>query len=205
MHRRAAFTYIELMIVVVVAAILTVVAISDSQSALSAQGERAAEQVAADISFARTLAISDPDSTNPVIIKVDVDNNKYWVARKQTKDTPVAHPKTGKPYVVTFGEDGDPGFEHVDIVGTDFDGDVILEFDSFGGTTQDAAGIVQLTAGDVEYEVSVATTAADAEIGEGFTKTAAVTKDETPAATQGQTGQLPAGTQGATQTQGTLK
>ncbi len=196
MHRRGAFTYIELMIVVVVAAILTMVAIADSESAVSAQGLSAAEQLTADVAFARSLAISDPDSMDPVIIKIDVDDNRYWIARKQTEDTPITHPKTGEPYIVSFGEDGDPGFDRVQIVGSDFDGSVILEFDSFGGTTQSAEGILQLKSGDAEYEVSVTAGAGDAGIVEGFTKSLDVLEGGLPEGAGG--GTLPAAGGGAT-------
>ena len=167
MHLRGAFTYIELMIVIVVAAILTMVAITETESAAGTQAQLAAEQFAADVAYARSLAISDPDSTNPVIIKVDTDSNSYWIARKTTEDTPILHPETGEPYVISFG---DGAFDRVTIIGSDFDGSSILEFDSFGGTTQSDDGVLQMKAGDARIEVTIATSAADAVITEGFTK-----------------------------------
>ncbi len=159
-EKRSGFTMIEMMTVVVIVAIITVAALPDAGAAAKEEGRHAAEMFEGDVSYARSLSIAQPG--DPVIIKVDVDNNRYWLARQITPDTPIAHPRTGLPYLRSFGSVGDAGLQHVAILGQDFDGDAILGFDAMGGLDQDAEAILQFTASGASYEISVAPVTANA-------------------------------------------
>ena len=62
---RAAFTFVELMIVVVVAAILALAAWPDRDADEASALDAAADALEGDIQYARSLAILDPDSVDP--------------------------------------------------------------------------------------------------------------------------------------------
>jgi hypothetical protein len=166
MKKRHAFTYMELAMVAVIVAIVTVIAVSDGDSEGDEQGRFAADRFASDVSYARSCCLARPD--DPVVLKVDVDANKYWLARAADEDTPIAHPKTGKPYVVTFGPDGDRGFDHVALNGQDFGGDSVLRFTSVGGIDQADDAILQIAVKGVEYEMTVGSIAAKTGVVKGW-------------------------------------
>lgn len=118
---RRAFTYIELLIVAVVLAIVTILALPDSDAAAKEQGRQAARRLESDISYARSLSIAQP--VDPAILKISPDDNRYWIARSSSPDTPIAHPITGNSFCVQFGPNGTPGFEYVAIAAADLGGD----------------------------------------------------------------------------------
>jgi prepilin-type N-terminal cleavage/methylation domain-containing protein len=153
MNNRRAFTYVELMIVIVVAAILTLVALSGSDAGAQQQGELAGERFAADVVYARSLCIARPD--DPVIVKVDAAANRYWVARAATPDTPITHPQTKQAYMVSFGTTGNSGLDRVQIVATDLGGDAVLGFDASGSTDQQTPAILHLNSAGQNYEIAV--------------------------------------------------
>jgi len=150
---RSAFTYIEIMIVIVILAILTIAALPGRESTIQAEGERATVVFEADVDYARSRSIARPDS--PIGIKVAVSNNKYWLAPVATPDTPIAHPRTGQPYVRQFGATGPDGLKNVQITAIDLGGDDILKFDALGGTDQQTSAVVQFEAGSAAYETKV--------------------------------------------------
>jgi len=154
MHRKTAFTYVELMIVITVVAILTLAAVTSNDSIESQQGDAATKLFKADVSFTKSLSIARPD--DPAIIKVDPENNRYWIARESDPDTPITHPRTKKPYIVRFGPGGIPGFDRVRMALSDFGGDGVLKFDGFGGTDQDTEAHFRVVAGETGFEVAVA-------------------------------------------------
>jgi prepilin-type N-terminal cleavage/methylation domain-containing protein len=156
---RSAFTYIEIMIVIVILAILTIAALPDRESTIQAEGERAALMFEADVDYARSRSIARPDS--PIGIKVAIGNNKYWLAPVVTPDTPIAHPQTGQPYVRQFGAAGPDGLKNVQITALDLGGDDILKFDALGGTDQQIPALVQFEAGLAAYETKVSPAAAN--------------------------------------------
>lgn len=153
MHRHAAITLIEIMIVIVILAILALAVLPGMNVTIQAQADRAATLLESDVAYARSLSIARPD--NPALIKIDADAHRYWVARVSAPDTPLPHPQTGQPMLRQLGAAGDAGFEEVEIVGFDFAGDAILAFDSTGGTDQETPAILQFAAGGVVFEVRV--------------------------------------------------
>lgn len=159
MYKRSAFTYIELGIVAVVVMILFVAALPDGDTAAKQQGIELARRFEADVAYARSLSVAQPD--DPALIQVDGANNRYWLARASAPTVPVLHPRTKKPYLVQAGPGGDMGLEDVTIVALDFNGDQILQFDSLGSTDQDTIAVLQISSGDGEYEVSISPTTSD--------------------------------------------
>lgn len=153
MNIREAFTYIELMIVVVVAAILTLSFFSSTNTAGQEDGQLAGERFAADVAYARSLSIARPDS--PVIIKVDTATNRYWLAPAATPDVPITHPTTKQPYVVSFGPGGNTGLRQAQIISCDLGGDAVLGFDAVGGTDQATVAAIHVSSAGTNYEVDV--------------------------------------------------
>jgi len=153
MNRRAAFTYIELTIVTVVVAILFLAAMPDGDTVANQQGLEFVHRFEGDVAYARSMSVAQP--ADPVVIKVDGTNNRYWLARASAPDTPILHPNTHQPFLVQAGPGGDRGFEYVQISGIDFDGDDILGFDSTGSTDQDTTAVMQVVSGSSSYESTV--------------------------------------------------
>jgi len=168
MPGRRGFTYIELMIAVVVVAILVVAALPDEQASAGEEGRQFARKYEADVAFARSLTIARPD--DPVVLKVDPANDRYWLARRSTPDTPIQHPRTKRPYIVQAGPTGQPGSKRVSIYAADFEGGAFLEFTPTGETTLDAAALLQLASGNTQYEVAISPAAGEAATSDGYSK-----------------------------------
>lgn len=166
MSSRRGYTLIELAMVAVVAAILAVFVFSDSDSSAKQEAHSASLCFESDVQYARTLSIAQPD--DPVVIKVDAVNNKYWLARASSPDTPILHPQKNQPYVMQFGAAGPAGYKSVQIYATDFGGDQVLQFDATGSIDQQTPAVFQLTSGGAEYEVSVAPSSARTDVEDGF-------------------------------------
>ncbi len=161
-----AFTLIEMMIVVVVVAILTALALPDEGSSAALEGKLAAERLDGDVAYCRSCSIVRPD--DPMIIKFDPQNNRYWIARKSNPDTPVPHPVTKEPYLVQFGDAEGSSGRNVTLVGVGLDGDYELGFDATGSIDQSTPAAIQLRSGSANYEITVSPAAARTSTLEGF-------------------------------------
>lgn len=166
---RHAYSVVEMLIVIVVVGIVAVVAWPDPETAQKEQARLAAERFENDVTFARSLTIRDP--SDPTAIKVEPDNNRYMVTKKSAPDTPINHPVKKKPYIVQFGPGGEPGLELVKISGAELGGDAVIVFEPEGRLDQSIPAVLQLLAGDVKAEVTVAPAAAAIKINEEYTKT----------------------------------
>lgn len=174
-HARGGYTLVEMMMVVVIAVIVAVGAWPDRGSDLAQQVKIASNQLDADVSYARSLTIAQPD--DPAAIKFDTPNDKYWIARGSAEDTPVTHPRTKKPYVVQLGKTGRSQTRDVSIEGLDVGGDSKLSFDSTGSTRETDTSLVQLSAGGVDAEVAVAPAGAKVTVSSTLTKVLTSTVD----------------------------
>jgi prepilin-type N-terminal cleavage/methylation domain-containing protein len=154
MHARKGFTFIELMMVVVVVAIVIVSAMSGEDNGGKEQARMAAELFESDVAYARSASIARPDS--PLVIKVDTANNRYWLAPSSNPNTPITHPRTGQPYIVSFGAGGTTSLDDVTLLAADVGTDQVLAFNSTGSTDQQTPALLQLKAGAATAEISVA-------------------------------------------------
>lgn len=145
----------ELMVVVVIAAILYVSSIPDSSAVAEEGKSQFAEKFEADLSYAKSLSIADP--SDPVILKVDPDTNKYWLAKNSTPDTPITNPSTKKPYVVEGhgGSTATGAMKKIEILATDFNGDQVLKFDSVGTMDQRRPARIRLRIGGKVVDVEI--------------------------------------------------
>lgn len=180
--KRCGFTSIELLMVVVVVAILVVASIPDQSSADSQRGLNFSIKLESDIAYAQSLSLADP--SDPMVLRVDTDANIYWLAKSSAPNTPIAHPTTGKPYVVVAGDSTKDGFQGVLIKGIEFGGDDTLTFDSVGGIDQDRPAKVQLSCGDSGFEVELSATMGTSKTRSREVAVVAASEGDTPSRTR---------------------
>ncbi|MBK8270845.1 MAG: prepilin-type N-terminal cleavage/methylation domain-containing protein [Planctomycetes bacterium] len=155
MNKLSAFTLMELMVVVVIAAILFAASVPDSDAVTKEGARQFTEKLEADLSYARTLTIADP--SDPTILKMDPDTNSYWLAKESAPNTPITNPATKKPYFVQTGKGSTaPGaLKRLEIVATAFEGDQVLKFNSVGTLDQQTNAVVRVKIGDSVFDVDV--------------------------------------------------
>jgi type II secretory pathway pseudopilin PulG len=168
LSNRKAYTCIELMMVVMVVAIVIAVALSTEDNVGKEKARLAAERFESDVAYARRASIARPD--DPVVIRLDQVNNRYWLAAASSPETPLEHPFSGEPYIVNLGTgpSGEP--QDVHLVAADFGGDAILGFNATGSTDQATQAVLQLTAKGAEYEVIVSPAGGKSTVGSKFTQ-----------------------------------
>lgn len=152
---RGGFTLIELMIVMVILAIAAAIAVPMVSSAGSIQLRSAVNMVAADLEYAKSLAIGTGQRHSVVF---DAANETYRIT--DASGATVTHPlkKGSNSYVVNFSTEG--RLDQVDIVDASFDGSNVVSFDYLGspynGTGASlASGVITLQAGGVTRTVTV--------------------------------------------------
>lgn len=126
LHKKCGFTLIEIIIVVVILSIAAMAAIPMMSSASSVQIRSAANLIAADIEYAKSMAISRGQKYSVVFNK---SANSYQI--EDQDGNVIQHPvKKGFSYVMNFSNDKRLG--KVDISNVDFNGDSTVEFDCLG-------------------------------------------------------------------------
>lgn len=150
---RVGFTLIELLIVIVILGISAAIAVPMISSGASMQIRAAAGMVAADLEYAKSMAISRGQMYAVVF---DVDNERYTV--QEPNGTPMTHPVTRKPYIVDFSSDS--RLDRVEIDIASFDGTDTVKFNYLGSpfkgdNTDMNDGTITLQAGDFTRTISV--------------------------------------------------
>ncbi len=141
------FTLIELLIVIVIIGITAAIAVPLMSSAASVQIRAAGGIVAADLEYAKSLAITTGQQHKVVF---NVGNNSYEIL--DIDNNAVEHPITKRSqYVVSFAADG--RLDRVSINNTSFSGHTVT-FDSLG-SPGNAGGSVVLQAGGIGRTVTV--------------------------------------------------
>jgi Tfp pilus assembly protein FimT len=144
---------IELLIVVVIIAIAAMTAIPMMSSAGSVQIRSAANMIAADLEYAKSMAIARGQGFSVVFDK----NTDSYSVRDQAGNV-IAHPvKKGFNYVIGFR---DKGLDKVDITDVDFDGTSKVKFDYLGSPYNGNnnplnKGIIKLQAGGTTMTITV--------------------------------------------------
>jgi general secretion pathway protein H len=148
------FTLIEVLLVVLILGIAAAVAVPMMSSAGSMQVRSAANMVAADLEYAKSMAIS---RGQPYSVLFDKTTESYRVL--DHTGTVIGHPvKRGSDYIIDFRNDG--RLDQVNIVDASFDGTSKVTFDYLGspyngGGTALNSGLVTLQAGGVTKTVRV--------------------------------------------------
>jgi len=150
------FTVIEILIVVVILAIVAVTAVPMLSSAGTIQIRAASNMIAADLEYAKSMAISRGQHYSVVFDQnAEFDQNADSYQLEDQYDNVIPHPvKKGFPYVIDFQSDS--RLSRVDIAGANFGGaggvnDVT--FDSLG--SPDSGGDVALQANGTVVTITV--------------------------------------------------
>jgi len=152
-NRASGFTLIELLVVVVILAIAAMVAIPMMSSAGSVQIRSAANMVAADLEYAKSMSISRGQAYSIVF-----DENTETYSVRDQADNVIMHPvKKGFTYVVDFR---DKRLDKVDISAADFDGTNKIKFDYLGSPYNGNnnplnSGFVRLQAAGIQVTITV--------------------------------------------------
>jgi len=151
---KSGFTIIEVLMVILILGIAAAVVVPMASSAGSMQVRAAANMVAADLEYAKSMAISRGQA---YAVKFDTTNEVYRVV-VDVNEAEIWHPvKKGFKYIVDFKNDG--RLDRVNIVSTNFGGKV--KFDYLGtpydnsGTALGAAGAIRLQSGNITKYVNV--------------------------------------------------
>ncbi len=148
------FTLVELLIVIAIISIAALTAIPMMSSAASVQIRSASNMLAADLEYAKSMAISRAQYFSVVF---DVSADSYRIEDQYGK--PLPHPvKKGFNYVIDFQNDG--RLNKVDIISVDFDTTSKVKFDYLGSpyngnSTPLNSGVISLQAGGTTTTVTV--------------------------------------------------
>ena len=141
------FTVVEIVIVLMIISIAALAAVPMMSSASSVQIRSASSMIAADLEYAKSMAISRGQHYSVVF---DQNADSYWI--EDQGGTVIEHPvKKGFDYLVDF--QSDTRLSRVDITGANFGGNPDVEFDSLG--SPDSGGAVLLQAGGTTVTITV--------------------------------------------------
>lgn len=144
---RNGFTLIEVIVIVVIISIVALAAVPMMSSASGVQIRAASSMVAADLEYAKSMAISRGQN-HSVLFDKDADSYRL---RDQNLNV-IGHPvKKGFDYIVDFQKD--KRLNKVDIASADFNGTADVVFDSLG--SPDSGGSVTLQAGGTTVMITV--------------------------------------------------
>ena len=144
---RNGFTVIEILIVAVLLTIVALTAVPMLSSAGTMQLRAAANIIAADLEYAKSMAISRGQNYSVVF---DHNSDSYQI--EDQNDNVIPHPvKKGFNYIVNFQSDS--RLNRVDITGANFSGNPDVEFDSLG--SPDDGGNVTLQASGTTVTITV--------------------------------------------------
>lgn len=148
------FTLVELLIVIVIISIAALTAVPMMSSAASMQIRSAANMLAADLEYAKSMAISRAQYFSVVF---DAGADSYRIEDQYGNVLP--HPvKKGFSYVIDFQNDG--RLNKVDIVSVDFDSTSKVTFDYLGSPYNGTLGplnngVINLQAGSTNTTITV--------------------------------------------------
>ena len=153
--KNSGFTLIEILIVVMIIAIAAMIAVPMMTSAASVQVRSAANLIAADLEYAKSMAMSRQKIYYAVVF--DESNESYQI---EDPNGIIEHPvKRESLYKINFSTDS--RLNKVDIVDVDFDGSYEIRFDYMGepkisdGTGLQTQGVINLCAGETNITIEV--------------------------------------------------
>jgi prepilin-type N-terminal cleavage/methylation domain-containing protein len=156
--RAAAYSLVELLIVLVVIAILAVIALPMTASQPATLLASAARLMTSDIEFAQAASIAHADDAR--LIKLDAAEHRYWIAAASAPDTPLEY-APGQSTLVTFGEGRAAALAGVTIQSYDLDkdgetNDTALRFDMLGRPDQSTPATITLACQGSTITITIA-------------------------------------------------
>lgn len=146
-HKASGFTLIEIIIVVVILSIAAMAAIPLMSSASDVQIRSAANLIAADLEYAKSMAISRGQNYSVVF---DEGANSYQI--EDQSSNVIQHPvKKGFPYVMNFSNDSRLG--KVNITSTNLSSGKVT-FDCLGSPV-DNGGTITISASGITATITI--------------------------------------------------
>jgi prepilin-type N-terminal cleavage/methylation domain-containing protein len=132
------FTMVEILIVVVILAVAAMIVVPTLSSAADMQVRSAANSIAADLDYARGLAITRQKNYT-VVFDSGAESYEIW---DETAGELIKNPLTNQNFTVDI--DADSRLRQVDINSADFDGDVSITFNYLGAPFDSGGGTMDV-------------------------------------------------------------
>lgn len=152
-RRFAAFTLIDVLMVVIVLGIIASMVAPMAANAAPTKLRAAADLVVGDLGLAQAQSITHADAPRAIVF--DVANNSYHLAVADDPDTPLAHPLTRRPHRVTFGQGIAQHLADVQITSATVGDDNTLGFGIYGELDQTENAVITLTAGSRSLTITI--------------------------------------------------
>ncbi|MEX2216900.1 MAG: prepilin-type N-terminal cleavage/methylation domain-containing protein [Phycisphaeraceae bacterium] len=162
-RRTLGFTFVEIMIVVLILAISAALAVPRIGDAAPTKLISAARLVVADLTFAQVESISHSDNLRVVVF--DTTLNQYHIAGASDTTVPITHPTTRQAYTVKFGSGSSGSLSGVTFGGLGVGDDKQLKFGPYGQIDQTAAATITLVCQGKTLVIIVDPTTGEAAIG----------------------------------------
>jgi hypothetical protein len=149
----AAFSFVELVIVVAILGIIAAMAVPMMGQSESARLRAAADLLIADLGYAQVESIAHGDDLRRVVF--DVPNHRYFIAAASDPTNPIHNPATRTPYLTRFGDGRAAELSGVTFHSISVGGDSSLGFGLYGQLDQTSVAAITLACGDRRLLLSV--------------------------------------------------
>lgn len=159
---RSAFTFVEVLAVVVILGIATAIVLPQITQRDDLNAGSAARNVMADLLYAQNRAIA---MQSMHYVTFDTVNQQYTLYSSMSPPTVLQHPVNLNPYVMTFGKNGPNNISSVVTLGSaNFNGQTTIAFDETGvpysynagtATPLSGTGTITLDCGTYSLTISV--------------------------------------------------
>lgn len=163
-HEIKGFTLIELLVVVVILSVAAMIVVPTLSSAADMQVRSAANTIAADLDYARGLAVTRQTNYSVVFNPA----GESYEIRRTTDNAVIKNPLNGQNYVVNF--DANSRLSQVDLVSANFDADAsnAITFDYLGAPYKGIGTATKLTSGRITLQGGAFTLYVDVEPVTGY-------------------------------------
>ncbi|MCP4247272.1 MAG: prepilin-type N-terminal cleavage/methylation domain-containing protein [bacterium] len=162
---RAAFTIVELLLVMVIAGIVAAMALPMVGDTDTTRLTGAARLLIADLGFAQVESIAHPD--DPCVVVFDNGSDSYMVTHSSDTATAITNPADGKAYTTAYGTGRAAELTGVTIQSYSLNGDDELGFGTFGQLDQTTPATVTLAAGGSTITIQLDPTSGEASVSSG--------------------------------------
>lgn len=145
--RSRAFTLVNLLVSMAILAVVAGVAVVSLAPDDRARVLGAAEVLASDLEHAQALSLATPD--DPVVVRIDVDNEGYWLERASEPDVALLR-SNGSSHIVIFGQGDAAALAGVDVSIIEGAEAGVVAFDAFGRLAALENAVIRLSLRDEE-------------------------------------------------------